>query len=59
MDENTMNPDQTAPKGTAWSGFSVCNIGYKKHKKMRADYNCHEGQEKGFVNDCTSWMQTL
>ena len=30
MEANTVNPDQSAPKGAAWSASrSVCIIGYK------------------------------
>ena len=48
-DANTMNPDQTAPKGSnlIWVHI-VCNIGHKNTKpEERADDDHHEYWQKG------------
>ena len=42
MEANTVNPDQTAPKGSSliWVHY-VCNIGYQSTQAdVRVDVNC-------------------
>ena len=45
---NSVDPDQTAPRGAVWSGSTVCKNDFlKSQADDKADDNCCDWQLKG------------